>query len=437
MPIRIMMWNVENFSISKRNNNTWDRNQLRWNHILDTIRQVNPDIFVLIEVGSGGVAAGAIATGGAAAGVLRLFDDLNSPPPPPVFSVVPPIVSGKGGKREGIAIFFKHANLRFTGPWVWNGTASSPPRLRTGTVTRSPYNGNWAAALPNTHNQNEMAGQWMFSDTPTASDPRAAATNYFPSEGNRSLFLTDFLDTSVTPNRRISLFAIHSPPQPNLAVKIPGVLAEVREVKSAPGANEVKVILGDFNINVRNHAQRVSFNDLSETFFPPGKRARADHPRYIIHNINTPTVLKGVSGKSRITGMTYKHTARIAASIHDQALPPPYYDYIGTDIFNGGEMLALDNILTRHGQTAGNAANFHVVNRVYQNPAQFPYPPDLGLMNNGAVAATIPLIRARYRIGSANQDTSSANSFFRNYGRFGKIGAARGASDHMALVIDV
>jgi hypothetical protein len=62
---------------------------------------------------------------------------------------------------------------------------------------------------------------------------------------------------------------------------------------------------------------------------------------------------------------------------------------IGTALFSGGRQLALDNILRLHGIIAGNPAGFHLVKRVYQDE------------------------------------------------RLGKIGAGRGANDHMALAIDV
>lgn len=429
MPIKIMCWNVENFSIGKHTNNKWDHGQLRWAHITSTIAAVNPDIFVLIEVGSGGAAAGAVTTGTSQQGVTQLLANIQpAAPAPAAYSVVPPIVSGTGGKREAIAVFFKHASLTFQGPFVWTGAASSPPVLRTGPVTAVAYGGAWAGALPAAGGQNTRAGKWQFSNTPTAVNPRNAATNLFPRADTRSLYLTSFLDTTVVPNRTIDVFAIHAPPQADLAGDAVASMAEVRDIATPPGANGVKVIVGDFNINVIDPEQAALFNPLSQTFITPGKRRRG--LSYQTHNVGTPTVLKGVGGQARLLNRTYAQAARIAAKKADPALAPPAYDYVGTERFNGGTALALDNILTLHGGAAGAPANFFVVNRVYQVVGN-PYAPDLG------AGTTIPGILAIYNIGAPTADAGSANSYFRNYQRFGKIGASRGASDHMALVIDV
>jgi hypothetical protein len=429
-----MMWNIENFTINKYNNNKWDNAHRRWGHILDTIQRVNPDIFVLIEVESGGAQEGTICGGTSAQGVLRLLQDLQAHPNNNfnTFRVVPPIVSGSGGMREGIAVFFKSTNLRFTGPFVWDGNAASPPVLRAGPVAAQAYAGVWANALPAANNQNQMAGQFRFSRTPRAPAPRRTVLAQFPGATNRSLYLTTFIDTTGGGNRLISLFAIHAPPQTNLATLVAGRLADLRDINIAPANNEVKLLVGDFNLNVIDANQRAAFAALVNL-------------GYTRHNTNTPTSLKSVGAKTRfLVGKIYKNAARIVAKANEPPLALPYYGYIATAQYDAGTQLALDNILTRYGAGAaagGPAANFHVVNRAYQMPANG-YPPDLGQMPDPAapannVNATIPLMRTRYNIGGVNPQVGSANSYFRNYTRFGKIGASRGASDHMALVIDV
>lgn len=446
MPIRVMMWNIENFTLNKRNNNKWDKAQLRWNHILDTIQRVNPDIFVLIEVESGGSNEGTICGGTAQQGVLQLLADLQAHGANNfnAFRVVPPIVSGTGGKREGIAVFFKTTNLRFTGPYVWTGALASPPRDRQGLVASAAYAAPWNNALPAANNQNQLAGQWRFSDTPTNVNPRQAAANLFPRPDNRSLYRVNFLDTSVVPNRTIELFAMHAPPQPATAVEVVKSLAQVGDLGMDPDNDVVQVLVGDFNVNVIDPDQAKAFDPLSSGWRQASEGKKQKRTPFTRHNINTPTSLKGVGGKSRfLQGKSYKHTGRIAAGQGQPALGPAYYDYIATAREDAGTQLALDNILTRYGGLAagGPAANFHVVNRVYQMPANG-YPPAMGLMPNPAnplvnVAATIPLMLTTYNIGAANPQVAQANSYFRNYTRFGKIAAGRGASDHMALVIDV
>ena len=464
---RIMMWNIQDFSISKYNNSKWDKARQRWNYILNTIQLINPDIFVLLEVGAANE-AGRIATGKSEQGVLQLLTDLRAHPLNnfPQFQVVPPIVSGQGGKRESIAVFFKSTNLQFTGPWVWDGTRSSPLRRRdVGNVTPMAYgtanpdgsnpSAAWPNALPNTPPaapQNTLAGKWQFSSTPTASTSRQVNTNQFPGESNRSLYLTTFLDTTNAPNNRnISVFAIHAPPQSDLAKEVVEELEKnVYELRNEPDTNEVQVIVGDFNLNTLDADQRAGFGPLERPYRQdPNRSRRQAKTPFTLHNATPtiaaaiPTVLKGVSAKSRLIGKTYKQAARIAASKHDpNQLVPNYYDYIGTSDIGGGDLLALDNILTRYdtggAHAGGPAANFHVVNRVYQLPGG--YVPSLALMPDGATPATIPLILNHYHVtppGHANADASSANSYFRNYERFGRIGAGRGASDHMALVIDV
>jgi len=446
MPMRVMMWNIQDFTINKRNNNKWDHAQQRWNHILDTIQRVNPDIFVLIEVESGGAQAGKICGGTAQQGVLRLLMDLQAHPMNNfnTFRVVPPIVSGIGGKREGIAVFFKSNNLRFMGPYVWDGNDAVPARNRQGPVVPVAYALPWNNALPGANNQNQFAGQWRFSTTPTASTPRGVQTNLFPAAENRSLYRTTFLDTSVMPNRTISIFAMHAPPQEQTAVDVVASLARIGDLSVDPNNDEVQVLVGDFNVNVIDANQRSAFDDLLYGWRQTMEAKRQRRVPFTLHNINTPTALKGVGGKSRfLQGKSYKHTGRIAAPQNQPALVPAYYDYIATARTDAGTQLALDNILTRYGSPAagGPAANFHIVNRVYQMPAHG-YPPDMGLMPDPAnpmvnVAATIPRMRTRYNIGAAGPQVASANSYFRNYTRFGKIAASRGASDHMALVIDV
>ena len=442
MSIRIMMWNIQKFSITKFDaphfiGRGLDKrvhpdygSHLRWDHILSTISEVDPDILVLIEVGSGGANCGAIAAGGAAAGVLQLLGGLQTNGFADM-RVVPPIVSGLGGSREGIAVFFKSSKLRFTGPWMWGidyGRTEMAAPQNARNFDAHPYDGVWTNVLPTANNQNLLAAQWLFADALATFPPRETTSYFFPSMGNRSLCLTTFHD--ISGNRQISVFSMHSPASRILAGLALNTIARIRELRLDPRDTEVQVLVGDFNVNALDPLQVHSFDALQRNWYIDSNLSRRSRIPFVLHNTTEPTVLNGVTPRRTYTGLSFRGTARIAAPVNQAQLPGPYYGYVGKGDFGRGEMLALDNMLTRYGtgiQRPGNH-HFEVANTVFQTGT---CTPDLG-------GETITDMLTKFNIGHMNPQTSQANRYFRQYSaRFGKIGALIGASDHMALVIDV
>lgn len=422
MPIRVMVWNIQQFGLNKLNGSDFDPGATRGNYIQETILQeVQPDILIVIEVRTGqmsGVGSLVSDTSGGP-GVLQLLQMLNGGDVTQGnWRVVPPLVLnpnlgrvGDTAYSEAIAVFFDCTKLDFAGPNKWTGTKSNQgskpiedpaiPNDGNGPLSKA-YDGDWGEVLPTTVPagglpnlpQNQLAGQAIFYDD---DDEQV----FFPDLFSRNPWLTTFIEKNGNVAvRTIKLFSVHFPPNTPQAKQAIANLAYVPSVVAPLVGNEVRLILGDFNIDNTEDNDVSIFEQLTANVNRIGGRNKPTTDIYTTLFFNQITMLAPVPWGS-VEGDS------------------PYYRYVKPEGY--------DNILV----TGNTYQNPRVVNRVVGTPPQdAPYAPP-AVYSVGMVNA-IQNIRAQ-----RGRDIDQKNDVFNALGNFGTIGGTRGASDHMALVVEV
>lgn len=272
---RILFWNIQQFNAGGNLANRLNFIQNLFNHLL-------PDIFIIVEVTSLNdpvVLDGQLfqISANAAGAVLNRLRTVGlGAPLGPDWCLVPPLSSGLGRLREAVAVFYNSAHLEFKGPYVWGHPVGEHGALERsinpnlpGGVALDNYPGYTVTAVPGPLgnydflpnrpgigpaappagpvNENQCAGQYEFFTAGAA-----PARIYFPNGGflepnkYRAPFLTIFREVAA-PNRFIKLFSLHT---------TPGRTAEdaIRQLHNipelVPGAGEVVVVAGDFNVDL-------------------------------------------------------------------------------------------------------------------------------------------------------------------------------------------
>jgi hypothetical protein len=287
---RILYWNLNNFSLPKININLPPPanavNQDRLSYIVDEVihplpppplpanSPPPPDMIVISEVFSRvrevGLPGGALSSlMNVGLAVRQLLAEIRAAFGP-TWCLVPPLHLGNLGLREGVAVYYNAATLRFTGPWVFSYDAAAwidrGMRPTAATVANpGQYSWWWLQGIPNPAlapplnlnrnwpvpgigNVNEWhgAGQWEFR-TP------AGAVIDFPFPGNRPPFYTRFREVAP-PNRTLKVFTVHT--SPASAVAATQNIASIQELPVVANT-QVGVLLGDFNVDTfaaNNHA---------------------------------------------------------------------------------------------------------------------------------------------------------------------------------------
>lgn len=256
MPTRLVVWNINRFSINTINDTRGDTELERldameqsWQNLFfieNIARQA--DIFVVIEVQSSRASLGSLIGASGKLGVLSLLtslrQDLNAN-----WCLVPPLklagpdesatgVDADNVYTEGIGVFFRADKLNFTGPYVWptTGGVASPP---FGNVTPGPYPKSWANALPV---NNFFAGQPQFFKNPG----QQTGQIYFTTAKNRRPFLTSF--TEIATQRKIVMLAVHPTPGAGTETAVARI-SSILEIQPQR-IPQVVAVVGDFNVNV-------------------------------------------------------------------------------------------------------------------------------------------------------------------------------------------
>lgn len=469
---RILYWNINNFSLNKVNDptNQADSHDRR-THIVDEVMlglPAPPDIFVIVEVYARRTEVsdeGVPIVGNARAGVLELLRYIRQQLHPN-WMLVPPVWSGSLGFCEGVAVYYDANTMRFTGPNVYGPDYRTAGRSRTGTWLTPPieracpfadtaqpamtpqlpatwitgprnYPFAWNNSLgtrvnPGLLNERQCAGQYQFYDA-------AGARIWFPGTFHRSPFLTTFRD--ITPGfagRTIKLFAMHT--SPRYGADAVQELASVHEL--VPGANEVTVVVGDFNADTFD--RRAAYDGLigqvggpagpmTMLFTPDNAGATQANRRpyllthYLPTDVATPNgILGGVA----------------ASPQHDVY---PRFGYMGT---MGGPLFqhlsnaaAIDNVLTRYGfgTVAPAAHNATIVNKVVGTPYNRVVPAPANVtaeLTGGLLSASSLLIPIPQPGGEDSTDVGNhwLVWLFQHWPNFGRI---RSTSDHLPLVVDI
>ena len=467
---RILYWNINNFSLPKiADPRDPPSSRARLEYITDNIVDpLDPDIFVIVEVHSrtGDVGqSGMTVNKNSRFGVNRLLSCLRRRTPGP-WCLVPPVYTGLFGFREAIAVYYKEDTLQFTGPFVYGpdyltatydlrGWLSEPlnracPEVRTNRwgAMPNPVPHGWQTGpqryMPriwesnlanrpavgglfqtNPLNENQLAGQWQFFDHNTD------APIYFPSELNRAPFYTRFLDNN---GRTIKLFSIHT--SPGDAVNSVARLAGLAELRAA--ANEVTVIVGDFNVDT--FVNLAAYRGLVDL---PGNGGLGMAMAF------SPVSAGAVRAERLPYCMTHLLPVDHATPYGAFGNPTPtnnvgprfgYMGAMGGQYFTvPGDHGAIDNIFTLYGggNAVGPATNPTLVNTItgtpYANPGMAYVTAELtgGLPVGSSMGTPIPMPNG---INPASPNAANDLATFREWDNFYMV---RDVSDHIPLCIDV
>lgn len=436
MSIRIMFWNIENFTVNRLSYSKDDENLLRKAHILSTIGKVQPDILVIVETSTQKhymySERGQVITGGGAEGVLQMLDSLRKKEKGADWMLVPPISVGDAGYKEGVAVFFKNCKMDFAGPWgvyergKYYTKYGSEPIVKTKEPLK--WVEDWADCLPKTkpvgnhpdYQQNRLAGQWQYFV-----DKEKSRELYFPKNVNRAPYYTVFHvhNGSGTLERIISLFSVHT--SPTTAAGAIVSIAKVKEVKAGLKANEVRVIGGDFNINRRSVSNQL-YSPLLDLQLQQEKSNSLT--QFVWANRNDPTELRSIALANPFGDKPYYHYMlrkthfQKRGSKMRRKLHQPVVEY---------ELKAYDGILVAYGASPLKQPTGYAVNRVVGIPES---------LVDVDMEISIPSLLKQMKEEQNKQNWGlldydvETNKKFRIPENFGHI---RGASDHLAVYADV
>ncbi|HXB65310.1 MAG TPA: endonuclease/exonuclease/phosphatase family protein [Solirubrobacteraceae bacterium] len=401
--------------------------------LLGAIEDVEPDIVVIIEVqpGKNNITAGELVADTASYELLQSIRKRLLIVDSDEFCLVPPLVCGVGGLSEGVAVYYRWKKLQFLGPYGWAGIQAQPVDVIGGPDKLGVYHGSWGAhSLPNREvpdgwpsegcREDRLAGQFAFTSA-------VGAVLKFPEKNSRTPWLTMFRD--IAGKRLIKLLSYHAPPDADKATSGIAQLAAIPEITTDPlKENEVRCIVGDFNVSTFDPAGPVAYDPLKKA--PASYIMRFD-----------PAAL----------GAAPPHEARgyylTALQLGKQARPwisdkegTVIYGYPAFDYMGDG---AIDNAFTRHGGKAGAASEMTVCNPVTKSPYKCdPDPPKHVLqgtykvqsyLTNKGIFAYDPK-NDEYGIDGGDDNADDVMEEFRKWENYTHI---RSTSDHLPIALDV
>ena len=241
---RVLYWNIENFAVNKIQNpgakrkrgasiSEQDASAERLTYISRHVTETDPDIFIVVEVETPyNNNRGVLCGGGGQTGCLALLGHLQALAN---WCLVPPLITGN---KEAVAVFFRADRVTFTGPDQWGGGVG--PTLPTVTpITAQAYPAPWNTCLPV---GNYSAARVQF---PGMVGMPPANVNF--GVDVRHPYQTTFLDAG---GRTINIFTVHAPANFVGATAFLQTMTTMAAIDSAGAANELRLVLGDFNLTL-------------------------------------------------------------------------------------------------------------------------------------------------------------------------------------------
>lgn len=427
MSLRIMSWNIQDLSLTSKIAPTLaDPNQERAVYILLSIIGRNPAILVVVEVETGRPpvydARGYLVTDTSGGPAVRwIHQALRALQPGNDWRVVPPLLSGALGRKEGIAVFFDNHRVNFRGPYQ---VANDPIGAQVYQYSRQvmgpapAWAPPWAGALPPAPpagpaiggglNQDQLAGQPYFATGPGLGAPPLL----FPDPHYRSPYLTEFIEVNVPAPRILKVLGVHLPPFGGVAaMDAVANVPLIPEMYTVPmTANEVRVICGDFNVDALDPAGVGLLAPLKTTNVP---LAAGGTTRYEDGEFKAPSMLRRVLHASTAGVMPYLGYTATQWNWVNQVYAPGnnYPDY--------------DGIYVAYGTYPDDPPHGYVMNRVVGTPPNLPEVPQ-GMAIPMAQLLTWPHPPP---VGFPTRD-----QIFQMMPNYGKI---FGASDHMPVYCDI
>lgn len=402
---RVLFWNIQQFGLNKvrlesrkRKHGSDDVQQarMRLDLILRVVKACDPDVFIVVEVSSriGGAdrrESGQLIdlSGIGWQGSEYLYDCLTDPlnnNPDKDWRMVPPLVIGKGAVTEAVTVYYRGSwtdaagaayKRYFTGPNLWTGGEggrSERPQSAAGEypdpVTKCLQGLTWEqagtewTATPREPRQIPIgalhnAGQW---------ERRVAARTSYKKVGSttnedvnfgvrREPYMCTFSEfrAGQTPQllRHVTVFGVHAPPNYVDATNYMSTLACTKEIMDELAPYEVRVLCGDFNLNLLAYDEtKVPGQQklrLTKDYEPLTKDANyqlALRPRDGVEYVGSRQELERIKGyfATLIAGSD----RAVLWSRVDNPAPYPGYFYIGSELKEGGAKgYSIDNILIK------------------------------------------------------------------------------------------
>ena len=317
---RVLFWNLQTFGINKINNPYFNRrgagiggltlqqaSVMRRNLVGAILTAAAPDIIVLVEVASGDSYPDDLATNTDGwAGAVYLLNLLRAGNAGAGWRLVPPLRVGRtpGSKPETVAVFYKGVsggvNRFFTGPNLWvggaNGHSTQPGVGVVGNAYPAARSLNTMLVIPGNAARNIPGG--ALHNGGLAENVVAARTRFRLSgapaywvdyQVYRPPYMVTFTEANAmgAVQRNLTLFGVHSP----AVAGDPGTfiiyLQNTEDVVAALGANETRVIGGDFNLSLlaANGGPSNVYAPLGPNYVPlldsPGAPAPANYSAYV------------------------------------------------------------------------------------------------------------------------------------------------------------
>lgn len=458
MTKRILFWNIENFALNKINNPHANRDELyttisqtqasfeRNTYINTHITQAQPHIIVVVEIETGYDGRGQLVRGAGMNGAITLLNNIRAATLNPNWMLVPPLQTGP---NEGVAVYYDSTNLIFTGPYVWPGggagVTAQPPGAAPGAYPLAHAPGFPAPARPvpagalqngpvggvGGINEDMCAARVEFTSPPAWGGPPAPIAYGV----TRAPYMVTFaeMNNAVAPPvvaRNLTIFGVHSPASFPHAGNYLAELANTTQITAPNAADEVRVVCGDFNVNLLTSivfALNASYN--------PMLGGAANYTLALTPTAPPPApVINGYIGYYS----THIKSWRRAAYFSTNAVPRfyPAYGYTGSHLL--ANFFAIDNIFTRYpggGVVPPVPNNFTILNGIVGSPFNVVAVP-AGSAPLGTLPFAIAMPDALFAppLAQAAPFTIGNRRLFLNWTNYLHI---RSTSDHMALVMDI
>ena len=462
----ILYWNIENFGLQKIADLAeppdpdygYDgdgRGALRLSLIMSVLTEVcdqhdvllDLDFIVVVEVqkGTKNNKLSQYVNANGRDGLLELFDNLklqlNDRQPGDNWRLVPPIVVGRRGKGEGIAVFYNSRKWYFLGPYLANGVYAIPDEYRAvNALQHRQIPPGYSIAINRGLYEDQLRGQWAYGR-------REGGVTFpinFPDADSRQPWLTYFGTVGGAPNTLVRLMGFHSSPASAAdgVRNIANIEKMMNDQREGGAARQIDVIVGDFNVD--------NFND--DNFNDDGPFSRlvdgmmADNPAVPPYTalVRPPATLDPKYKGYYVTEARQLLRASIADLGEHGTIPDgnyPCYAYAKKSI---------DNAFVRYLGFPGPTPNPNttIVNRVVNTP--FSWPPTPPPVFDPPLPVPHPVPGVYSYLDNDDEPYSSmdqtiadllnddgdedVNRLFREWDNFGRI---RSTSDHMPLIFQV
>lgn len=427
---RLLYWNISEFEFNRICPQGGDAHvQDQVDYILQVMTVSNPQMIVIVEVKSefGGGRGFLNEDGGGAAGCELLMAYMASLPNGSDWRLVPPIQTGDD---EAVAVFYDQGKFIFTGPNIWEGASK-----RTGNTTEyaTPFKDLVGRrVIPNGASHNTGRSEHACAARVAGFDrPDDACWKTTSGRPTRSPYLVTFAGLGTLNNvvANLSIVAVHAPSKggPDEKENYITLLAQVPEITGPLGNDEIRIVVGDFNLNSANRKDtgQVQYNTKYDPLGAP--------PACL-------EILMKADGRKQDDNGGYMSlfTTRLKA-LKQQ---PTYWSgaklkntYPGYAYTLGEVCSSPDNAFLAHGAGVNVAKSLTIINPIVGSPYNvFPFAPpnpSIGTVSFprcSAVPVDLKQSAPKYTQGQA--ETKDSFTTWHNYERFYTT------SDHLPLVIE-